>query len=77
VEGAAKSRNNNMFRDFYIGQLKDNGDLQELIGGVATRLKGSTPMLCFDSPLSPDAFLLALLTESGAMSGRNVAPLAS
>jgi len=30
-----------MFRYFYIGQLKDDGDLEELTGVVATQLKGS------------------------------------
>jgi hypothetical protein len=33
--------NKNMFRYFYIGQLKDDGDLEELTGVVATQLKGS------------------------------------
>lgn len=30
-----------MYRYFYIGQLKDGGDLEELTGVVATQLKGS------------------------------------
>ena len=30
-----------MYRYFYIGQLKDEGDLEELTGVVATQLKGS------------------------------------
>jgi hypothetical protein len=32
LEDAVKSSSNSMFRDFYIGQLKDNGDLEELTG---------------------------------------------
>lgn len=96
-----------MFRYFYIGQLKDGGDLEKLTGVVETQLKGSnirviqitkedspevvfqktaafwgfistlqpgcrenavkaisesgktpTAILCFDSPLPPETFIL-------------------
>jgi hypothetical protein len=76
VEGGVNPENNSMFRDFYIGQLRGYGHLQELTGVVATRLKGSTAILCFDSPLSPDTFLLPAPHGLSVMNGRTVAPIA-
>ena len=38
--GAPGVNNKNMFRYLYIGQLKDDGNLEEVTGAVATQLKG-------------------------------------
>jgi hypothetical protein len=37
----AERTKKHMYRYYYIGQLKDEGDLEELTGVVATQLKGS------------------------------------
>jgi hypothetical protein len=38
--GAPGMNNKNMFRYLHIGQLKDDGNLEEVTGVVATQLKG-------------------------------------
>jgi hypothetical protein len=59
-----------MYRYFYIGQLKDGGDLEQLRGVVATQLKGNDIDVVQIKKDAPTAEVLQKLTAFWTFIGR-------
>lgn len=58
-----------MYRYFYIGQLKDGGDLEQLTGVVATQLKGSNISIIQTKKDAPPAEIFQKLSAFWAFIG--------